>query len=102
MQASLSKPDGSLLPAQAGVDNACKLGQWLHGEGRKYASSPEYKTLVAEHARFPRASAGAVERVNSGQNPGADTQLGGDSEVATSSRKLATAIGAVQKRMANV
>ncbi len=65
----------------------------------KYASLAEYKALAAGHARFRRTTAGAVERANSGQHASEDL-LGANSEFATSSRKLVTAIGAVQKRMA--
>ena len=100
LKAYLSKPDGSLMPAQLGVDNACKLGQWLHGEGKKHSALPEYSALVAEHARFHKAAAGVIEKANSGQDVSEETALGANSEFATASRKLVNAVQAAQKKMA--
>ena len=61
LSAYLYKCDGSLKSADVRVDNRCPLGQWLHGEGKKYASLAEYQTLIKEHARFHLA-AGECDR----------------------------------------
>jgi hypothetical protein len=42
----LKYPDDSIDPAKLALDNACVLGQWLHGDGRKYSALDEYEPLV--------------------------------------------------------
>lgn len=40
----IAKPDHSLNASELGMDNKCLLGQWLHGEGHKHSSLPEFST----------------------------------------------------------
>lgn len=100
LQAYLRKPDGSLEPAKVRLDNACKLGQWLYGEAKKYSSLPEYDILIKEHARFHRAAASVVEKAHKGQDVSAESALGGDSEFASASRNLVNAVMAAKRKMA--
>jgi len=58
------KPDA----VTAGKDNACQLGQWLHGEAKaKLAGRPDYAVLVSAHAEFHRQAAAVIRTVESGQ-----------------------------------
>ncbi len=84
----LRKPDGSLKPAEIRPDNRCALGQWLHGEGRKHADHPDYKVLVAEHARFHQAAANVVDRANARQNVSEDVAIGAKSDFASASSNV--------------
>lgn len=88
----LRKPDGSLNSATIRLDNKCALGQWLHGEGRKFSNVPEYKKLVAEHARFHRAAAAVVDKANSGKSTSEETALGGKSEFGSASTSVVALI----------
>ena len=88
----LRKPDGSINSAILRPDNKCTLGQWLHGEGRKFANVPEYKKLVTEHARFHRAAAAVVDKANAGQSTSEDTALGGKSEFGAASSSVVALI----------
>lgn len=88
----LRKPDGSLNSATIRPDNKCALGQWLHGEGRKFANVPEYKKLVAEHARFHQAAASVVDKANAGKFTSDDIALGGKSEFGTASTSVVALI----------
>jgi methyl-accepting chemotaxis protein len=99
LSAYLRRPDNSINAAEVGSDNHCPLGQWLHGEAKKTLSSfPEYKTLVAEHARFHRAVGGAVEQANAGKKLDEGHLFGWDSEFAASSRNIVSAVVQLKKK----
>jgi methyl-accepting chemotaxis protein len=95
------KPDKSINPAEAGRDDRCPLGQWLHGDGKKQLSGlPEYKTLMDEHARFHRAVGAAVQQADAGKKLDEELVLGWDSEFASSSRNIVTTIVQLKKKVA--
>ena len=48
-------------------DNVCALGQWLHGDGRKYAADPKFKQLKETHAAFHQCAAAVGAMVDRGQ-----------------------------------
>ena len=56
-------------------DNVCSLGQWLYGEGGKYAADPHFKTLLAMHAALHRCVPPVDELVESGQSSAAEALL---------------------------
>jgi hypothetical protein len=60
---------------------------------------PEYKTLIAEHARFHEAVGGVVEQVNAGESVADQTVLGWESEFAASSRSVVTTIAKLKRKM---
>jgi len=93
----LEKPDHSLQAPEVAVDNKCKLGEWIHGEGRKYAASPVFKTLTAEHARFHKAAAELVRRANSGENVDAEVALCASSEFAKATTSVVNALVELKK-----
>ena len=93
----LRKPDGSLKSSDIRPDNKCKLGQWLHGEGRKFANLPEYKKLVAEHARFHQAAASVVDKANAGQSTSEDTAIGSRSEFGHCSASVVSLVMSIKK-----
>lgn len=98
LAAYLQKPDGSLKASEIEVDNKCALGQWIHGEGKKWQAIPEYAALKADHARFHRAAAEVVRKADSGQNTSEDIALGGKSEFAQASTAVVTAIMTLRKK----
>lgn len=93
----LRKPDGSLKSSEIRPDNRCKLGQWLHGEGRKLSAHADYKKLVAEHARFHQCAAMVVDKANSGQNVTEDVALGARSDFASASSNVVNLILSLKK-----
>lgn len=96
----LRKPDGSLKPAEVSLDNKCALGQWIYGEGAKFAGIPEYTTLKAEHARFHKAAAAVISKADSGQSTSEDTALGSKSDFAQASSAVVAAIMAIRRKAA--
>lgn len=86
------KPDGALKSADVRPSNRCPLGKWLEGEGAKYASMPEFKILVAEHARFHVAAADVIDKADTGASMGPDQALGPESEYGLASRSVVKAI----------
>lgn len=96
----LRKPDGSLNAGEVRADNRCALGQWLHNDGRRHSSMPEYRCLVAEHARFHRCAAHIVECANMGEQTQEATALGSNSEYADASTKVVSAIMAMKRKIA--
>lgn len=75
----LRNPDKSLVVATIRKDSECPLGQWIYGEGRKYAGVPEFKELQTEHGNFHRAAAELVQRADSGEKVAEETALGSHS-----------------------
>jgi methyl-accepting chemotaxis protein len=53
-------------------DNACDLGKWLYGEGKKYASDPKFGELLSIHAAFHRSVADIAAMVQSGRQKEAE------------------------------
>lgn len=88
----LRNPDGSLKSVEIAPDNKCALGQWIHGEGTKWSSLPEYETLKTEHAKFHKEAAQIVTKADSGQNITEEIALGGSSGFATASSSVVSAI----------
>lgn len=93
----LRKPDGSLNPASIRPDNKCALGQWLHGEGRKLAANPDYKKLVAEHARFHQCAAAVVDKANSGKSVVEDVAIGSRSDFGSASANVVALLMTMKK-----
>lgn len=88
----LNKPDGSLKAGEAELDNKCALGQWIHGEGGKYSTQPEYSTLKTEHAHFHKCAGSVIRKADSGQKVAEEVALGSKSEFAAASSAVVMAI----------
>ncbi len=88
----LRKPDGSLKANDVQVDNKCPLGQWIHGEGTKWLTLPEYAILKSEHAKFHICAASIIRKADSGASTEEETALGAKSEFATTSSSVVSAI----------
>ena len=56
LRSYIARPDGSLNSATVAKDNECALGKWIYGEGKAYASIPEYSELKSEHAKFHKCA----------------------------------------------
>jgi hypothetical protein len=96
----LGKRDGSLKPAEIGLDNRCPLGEWIYSEGAKHAKLAEYATLKKEHAHFHTTAAEVVRHADSGKGVTAETALGPKSEFAKASSAVVMAIMAMKKHAA--
>ena len=94
----LAKHDGSLKARDLEPDDKCPLGLWIHGEGRRHAAFPEFKTLEAEHARFHKAAAHVVIVADSGASVREETALGGNSPFSTASLNLMGALMAMKRK----
>ena len=95
----LRKPDGSLRSVEVRTEGRCPLGQWLHGEGRKFSSLPEYLALINDHAKFHNAAADVVDKANSGKETNQDRAIGIGSEYATASQNVVKSIINLKKKI---
>lgn len=77
---------------QVGHDDQCELGQWIHGEGAKFAKSPQFQQLVAEHAAFHRCAAKVVRSALAGQKAEALALLADGGEFSRCSQQTVMAI----------
>ncbi len=93
------KPDHSLSASDVGADNKCALGKWLHGEGKKYSTLPEFPKLVADHAHFHQTASSVIRKADSGQRVTEDIALGAISEFATASSAVVLALMAVKTKV---
>ena len=94
----LQKPDHSLRADEVEADDRCVLGKWLKGEARKYSALPEFAKLTAEHARFHKAAADVVRRVDCGQDVSADLAIGRGSEFGRASSSVVLALMGLKKK----
>ncbi len=81
-----------LDPARISTDDSCDLGCWIHGEGKKFANSPLYTVLRAEHARFHQCAAKVVSESNSGNRAAAEALMAAGGEFARASQATVSAI----------
>ncbi|MFY9910022.1 MAG: CZB domain-containing protein [Candidatus Sulfotelmatobacter sp.] len=88
----IKHPDHSLKSAEVAVDNKCALGQWMNGEGKKFASLPEFSKLKTEHQRFHKAAAAVIAKADSGQDQSEEVCLGAKSEYAAASSAVVSGI----------
>ena len=91
----LKKPGDAHKAAEIRADNRSELGQWLHGEGKKFSLFTEYNTLVCENARFHKAAAKLFEKAIAGQ----EVALSSDGEFASASQNVEAAITELRKKV---
>ena len=75
-------------------------GKVVEGAGAKYASMPEFKSLVAEHARFHVAAADVIDKADTSSSIDPDQALGPGSEYGIASRNVVQAIIDVRRKSA--
>jgi hypothetical protein len=92
------KPDGALRSADVRPSNRCPLGKWLENAGAKYASMPEFKSLMAEHARFHVAAADVIDKADTSSSIDPDQALGPGTEYGIASRNVVQAIIDVRRK----
>ena len=63
-------------PEDIGRDDRCEVGKWLHGEGAKYKSLPEYTAFADLHARCHSCAEKAAARAGEGDAAGAVSSFG--------------------------
>ena len=93
----IKHPDHSINAAEIGASDHCDLGKWIKGDGQKLAQSPEFKKLVADHARFHTAAADIVKKADSGQNMSEEVALGAKSEYAAASNAVVSELMRMKK-----
>ena len=92
----LDRPGVNPGVAEIRADSRSELGQWLYGEGKKFASLDEYKLLLAQHVKFHRVAARALETVRAGQATKEEITQSNESEFASASRDVVAAITALK------
>jgi hypothetical protein len=97
LMAYINHPDHSLNAASLGSDDQCDLGKWLRGEGQKYANSPEFKKLVADHTHFHKAAAEIVKKADAGVKVTEEVALGGKSEYSVASGAVVSSLMRMKK-----
>jgi methyl-accepting chemotaxis protein len=74
-------------------DDACPLGQWLHGDGTGACRHrPSFVALVDQHAEFHRAAGEVADSINTGDYARAETLLGSGSRFGEASNQTVAAI----------
>lgn len=81
----LNKPDGSINISELEVDNRCELGKWIHGEAAQKVSAADLAQLKTAHAKFHRAAADIVRKVDAGAPVNQDAMLGFKSDFGAAS-----------------
>ncbi len=88
-----------MQPAQVALDNACDLGKWLAGEGKQFASVPEFAKVKSDHSRFHKVAAQVVERANAGEHLVEEVSLGAKSEFASASNAVVRSLMALKSKV---
>jgi len=95
----LSKPDHSLAAADVALDDRCKLGEWIAGDGRKYSALPEFATLRAQHTRFHQAAGSIVSRADRGEDISGELVPGSNSEFSQATAQVIRALIDMKKKV---
>jgi methyl-accepting chemotaxis protein len=98
LSAYVSKPDRSLNASEVSADSKCQLGQWLSGEGKKFASLTEFSQLTSDHSRFHKAAGDVIRKADSGQNVTEEIALGANSEFAVASTAVVKSLMAMKSK----
>jgi len=77
----------------------CELGQWLAGEGSKFACLPEFASLLASHARFHQAASDIMSKAGFGQPATHDIDPLAECDFIEASNEIARARVAMLKKM---
>ncbi len=82
---------------EIGRDDACTLGQWLHGAGRGlWGHQPAFTALVDKHREFHRCAGQVAAAVNAGRHVEAGRMLDGGTPFARSTNEVTAAIQALK------
>jgi hypothetical protein len=81
----LNQPDGSINVGELGADDRCELGKWIHGEASRVISRGDLAPLQTAHAKFHRAAADVVRKVDGGTAANSDSLIGLHSEFGAAS-----------------
>ncbi|MBP6337622.1 MAG: CZB domain-containing protein [Vitreoscilla sp.] len=74
-------------------DNACALGQWLHGDASSRCKhQPSFVQLVDQHAEFHRAAGEVADSINARDYDRAESLLGSGSRFGDASNQTVSAI----------
>jgi methyl-accepting chemotaxis protein len=95
--AYVAHPDHSLNAAELAQTDRCDLGKWIQSEGQKFAKSPEFAKLVADHTHFHAAAADIVRKADAGQRVDQEIALGAKSEYSSASNAVVTALMHMKK-----
>lgn len=80
-------------------DRSCELGQWLYGDGQKYALDPKLRELLELHAAFHQCAGAIAEMVEQGQAAQAAALLNArDSEFARLSLRMIAILMGLRSR----
>ena len=95
----LKNPDKSLKHLDTAQANKCDLGQWLDGEGKKFADRPEFAKLKTDHMRFHKVAADIVRRVNLGEAVSEDEISNAKGEFVAASGDVVRALVAMKSKV---
>lgn len=98
LQSYLQKRDGSLNANDVALDDKCGLGHWIHGEGSKYTSLPEFATLRSEHAHFHKLAADLIRRADHGEKLDQEIAFNAKSEFNTVTSKVINSIATLRRK----
>lgn len=90
----------TLDAAAIGKDNACPLGQWLHGDAKiKYGHLPTFAGCVSAHAVFHREASRVAAMINDKRYTDADAALGAGTPYTSASMATGVAIAKLRKEV---
>ena len=82
----------SLDPSTISKDTVCVMGRWIHGDGTKFSSFPEFGDLKLEHTLIHQCAAVVVEKITSGDLEAARALTSVQSEFSTRSSNIVNAV----------
>ena len=88
----IASPDHSIQAAAVASDGNCGLGQWLKGEGKRFASLPEFAALNENHIRFHKAAGEIISKADQGLKMAEEVALGSKSEYGAASNAVVSAL----------
>jgi len=89
--------EAKLQSAIVASDSACALGRWMHGDGKKLETVPEFREARAAHAEFHRCAGEVVRAVETNDRTHASSLLAASGAFERSSQLIGTCLVRLRK-----
>lgn len=96
----LGNPDGTLDHQVVCLDNKCKLGSWLYGEGSQFSTQANsFESLKQSHAFFHKSAGEIIKNIDNGNKKLAEISMAPSGDYFEASQKTVKLIEIVKSEV---
>lgn len=99
----LNNPDGSLDHQVVCLDNKCKLGSWIYGDGNQFSQQAKsFEALRQSHAMFHKSAGEIIKNIDSGNKKLAEISMSPSGDYFEASQKTVKLIEIVKSEVSSL